>query len=94
MADETADFDAGGTMLLGLSVALYALAISGVTGGWTTAVLVVLAIVSVVGFVSVERRMATPLVQIAMLTDAKLVAGVEDVFRFLWGYRGLNVGEE
>ncbi|MEZ5856762.1 MAG: MFS transporter [Hyphomicrobiaceae bacterium] len=53
----SAGVDAGGTLLLGLSVALYALAVSGVTGGWTSAGLLLLAIISLVGFVFVERRM-------------------------------------
>lgn len=72
----TAAFDSSGTLLLGLSVALYALAVSGVTAGWTSAGLLLLAIISSVGFMLVERRIATPLVHFAMLTDAKLVAGL------------------
>lgn len=72
----TAAVDTSGTLLLGLSVALYALAVSGITAGWTSAGLRLLAIISLVGFVLVERRIAAPLVHLAMLTDAKLVAGL------------------
>jgi MFS family permease len=72
----TAAVDTSGTLLLGVSVALYALAVSGVTAGWTSAGLLLLAIISLVGFVLVERRIAAPLVHFAMLTDAKLVAGL------------------
>ena len=72
----TAAIDGGGTLLMGLSIALYALAVSGVTGVWMSAGLLLLAIVSGVGFVLVERRVATPLIQLAMLKDAKLLAGL------------------
>ena len=72
----TAAFDAAGTLLLGLSAALYALALSGVTGGWSSAGLLLLASVGIVGFVLVEQRVEAPLVQLAMMRDAKLVAGL------------------
>jgi MFS family permease len=75
-ASVAAGVDAGGTLLLGLSVALYALAVSGVTGGWTSAGLLLLALASLVGFVFVERRVAVPLIQFAMLKHAKLVAAL------------------
>jgi hypothetical protein len=72
----TAAVDAGGTLLLGLSVALYALALSGVTGGWWSAGLFLLAIVSVTVFVFVEHRAEASLVPFDLITDAKLVAGL------------------
>jgi MFS family permease len=72
----TAAFDSGGTLLLGLSVALYALALSGVTGGWCSAGLFLLAIVSATVFVFVEHRAEVPLVPFGLMRDVKLVAGL------------------
>jgi hypothetical protein len=72
----TAAFDVGGTLLLGLSVALYFLALSGVTGGWWSARLFLLAIVSVTVFVFVEHRAEAPLVPFDLMRDAKRVAGL------------------
>jgi len=72
----TADIDAGGTVLLGLGVALYAMALSGVTGGWSSAGLLLMALASMAAFVFVERRVDAPLIQFTMMRDAKLVAGL------------------
>lgn len=72
----TAAFDAAGNLLLGLSVAFYALALSGVIGGWSSTGLLVLASVCIVGLVLVERQVEAPLVQLAMLKDGKLFAGL------------------
>jgi hypothetical protein len=60
----------------GLSVALYALALSGVTGVWLSAGLLLLALLSFAGFALVERRVEAPLIQVAMMRDAKLIAGL------------------
>ncbi|MGE0766475.1 MAG: MFS transporter [Hyphomicrobiaceae bacterium] len=72
----SAAFDGVGTLLLGLSVALYALALCGVTGGSWSGGLFLLAIVSATVFVFVEQRAEAPLVPFALMRDAKLVAGL------------------
>jgi MFS family permease len=69
-------FDAAGTMLLGLSVGSYALALSGVSGGWTSAALFLIAIVGIGVFVLVERRVEAPLIRLALMKDANLVGGL------------------
>jgi MFS family permease len=72
----TSVFDAAGTILLGLSVGFYALALSGVNGGWSSSGLFSIALVGIGAFVLVERRAATPLVQLTMMRDAKLITSL------------------
>jgi MFS family permease len=72
----TGSFDTAGTMLLGLSVGFYALALSGVNGGWSSTGLFLIALVGFGGFVLVERRVAAPLIQVTTMRDAKLISSL------------------
>jgi MFS family permease len=69
-------FDAAGTMLLGLSVSFYVLALSGVSGSWSSFGSFVIALAGIGAFVLVERRVAAPLIQLAMIGDAKLISSL------------------
>jgi MFS family permease len=72
----TEKFDAAGSMLLGLCVGFYALALSGVNGGWSNAGLFLVALVGMGTFVLVERRAKAPLIQLTMMRDAKLISSL------------------
>jgi EmrB/QacA subfamily drug resistance transporter len=68
-------FDNAGTLVLALTLAAYALAMT-VGGGALTAVLLLAAAVGVVLFVRVEARAAEPLVRLAMFRDPVFSAGL------------------
>jgi MFS family permease len=71
-------FDFKGMMLLALSLGAYALSttLGGAAPGLANAALAVLALVGLAGFVAVERRAPVPLVQLALLQDRILRAGL------------------
>lgn len=71
-------FDLPGTLLLALSLAAYALAMTGGKGGFGGEALVLLtvAVAGLAGFVLVERRVRDPLIRMAMFRDADLSASL------------------
>jgi EmrB/QacA subfamily drug resistance transporter len=75
---DRAGFDFVGTLLLALTLGAYALAMTMGRGsfGWLNGVLLLTAVLGVVLFVAVERRVASPLIRLAMLGDATLRAGL------------------
>jgi MFS family permease len=73
-----AAFDTRGTLLLALTLAAYALAMTIGRGrlGALNAALLAAALVGVGAFVAVERRAAAPLIRLALFGDAVLRAGL------------------
>lgn len=71
-------FDFAGTILLALSLGAYALSttLGGAAPGLTNAGLAVVAVIGLVTFVAIEARAAIPLVQLALLRDRALSAGL------------------
>lgn len=71
-------FDFAGTILLALSLGAYALSttLGGAAPGLTNAGLAVVAVIGLVTFVAIEARAAVPLVQLALLRDRALTAGL------------------
>jgi MFS family permease len=69
-------FDIVGTVLLALSVSVYALALSGASGSRFNFGLFLLALLGAGLFVLVELRTARPLVDLNMLRDADLSSGL------------------
>ncbi|MFE0015497.1 MFS transporter [Mesorhizobium sp. NPDC059054] len=67
-------FDSLGTLLLGLTLAAYALAttVGGAHMGWPNVALLVVAVLGVGLFVMVEARVASPLIQLSAFRDASL----------------------
>lgn len=71
-------FDFSGMLLLAVSMGAYALAttVGGAAPGVVNVGLAVLAVIGIALFVAVERRAAVPLVQLALLQDRALTAGL------------------
>lgn len=71
-------FDFAGTILLALSLGAFALSttLGGAAPGLTNAGLAVVAVIGLVTFVAIEARAAVPLVQLALLRDRALTAGL------------------
>ena len=71
-------FDFAGMMLLALSLGAYALSttLGGAAPGLTNAGRAVLAVIGLAAFAAVEARAAVPLVQLAVLRDRALTAGL------------------
>lgn len=71
-------YDFAGTILLALSLGAYALSttLGGAAPGLTNAGLAVVAVIGLVTFVAIEARAAIPLVQLALLRDRALSAGL------------------
>lgn len=71
-------FDGAGTVVLALTLAAYALAMTMGRGsfGWINAGLLLIAALGLAGFVRIERRVASPLIGIAIFRDGKLSASL------------------
>jgi MFS family permease len=71
-------FDFAGMLLLALSLGAYALSttLGGAAPGLTNAGFAVLALISLPAFIAIEARAAVPLVQLALLRDRALKAGL------------------
>lgn len=69
-------FDIAGTVLMGLSVGVYTFALSGAHGVFLSFGWFLIAVAGVGAFVLVELRARTPLIQLTMLQDGKLVSGL------------------
>lgn len=71
-------YDFAGTILLALSLGAFALSttLGGAAPGLTNAGLAVVAVIGLVTFVAIEARAAIPLVQLALLRDRALSAGL------------------
>jgi EmrB/QacA subfamily drug resistance transporter len=75
---EPSTFDAAGTALLALSLAAYALAMTLGRGhpGTLTVALLLAAMIGAIAFLQVERRVASPLIRLAMFRDPLLTASL------------------
>ncbi|MGH3794533.1 MAG: MFS transporter [Pseudonocardiaceae bacterium] len=73
-------FDVAGLLLLALATTTLLLAVSAVSGlpmpGWSAAVLLVVSVLAVVGFVARERHATSPLVDLSVLRPPAVSAGL------------------